>query len=126
MSSSNSKIEINGASSGYDSRLQNEITTALLQNGGVARIQRVLKQRLDETGWSQDLRDYTERLFRSGEVSSYDEAMTKIMQLVKKEDASNGNSSAGGAPDLRIPQSAKDGGVDAVRKELESIMEMKK
>lgn len=129
MDDSTKKIEINGATSGTDSALQNDITLALLQNGGVARIQRSLKERLDEAGWSQALREYVEHLMRSGEASTYDEVMGKVMQQIKApptSSQSNGVNGSAHAPNLRIPQSAKEGGAEQVRKELEQIVEMKK
>ena len=75
------KIQVNGTTSGYSPDVQSQITTALLQNGGVKRIQETLQQRLDEEGWTQNLRDYVIRLFRSGEATTYDDAYNKVMPV---------------------------------------------
>lgn len=114
------KIQVNGASSGNDPDIQSQIIAALLQNGGVKRIQDTLKQRLDEENWSQDLRNYLINLFRSGEASTYDEAWNKVMQQMRAG-GSTANGANGSTINLSIPQSAKDGGVEAVKKELTGV-----
>lgn len=130
--SGNAKIAVNGAGSGTSPDLQDQITLALLQNGGVGRIQTALQQRLDEAGWSENLRDYVTRLFRSGECTTFFEAMDKVKRRVGVEgvEEENGKRSAvngdSDALDLTIPRSAAEGGVEAVRKELEGVCEMKK
>ena len=122
------KTGIDSSTSGSSPDFQSQVTMALLQNGGVARIQATLQQRLDEAGWSQNLRDYVVGLYRSGEAVTYDDAMNKVMQQIRSgSGASNGAvNGADGVPDLRIPEDAKKGGADAVKKELEQICEIKK
>jgi len=112
------KTAIDSTTSGNSPDFQSQVTLALLQNGGVARIQAALQQRLDEAGWSQALREYVVKLFRSGEAVTYDDAVSKVMQQVR--------AGSNGAPDLRLPEEANRGGAEAVRKELEQICEMKK
>lgn len=109
------KVQVNGNTSGHDQNIQSDITSALLANGGVKRIQETLQQRLDEAGWSQRLRDYVVQLFRSGEASSYEEAHSKVLQHVR---------GSGGDPDLSIPVTAKQGGAETVRRELEKVCVM--
>jgi len=121
----NGKVQVNGASSGSDPSIQSQITAALLQNGGVKRIQDTLRQRLDEDNWSQNLHEYCVRLFRSGEATTYDEALSKVMQQIRAGGMSNGTNGAG-APDLRISQAAKEGGVEVVKRELMDICVMEK
>jgi hypothetical protein len=109
--------------------LQDQITLALLANGGIARIQTALRQRLDEAGWSENLREYVLQLFRSGECTSYFEAMEKVKARVRLEgrDEENGNGHANGQEgSLVVPVAAAEGGVEAVRKELEGVCEMRK
>jgi len=122
------KVSVDSTSSGVSPDFQSQVTTALLHNGGVARIQATLQQRLDEAGWSENLRKYVVQLYRSGEAVTYDDAWNKVMLQIKGSSAAtNGAVNGGeGAPDLRIPQDAKTGGADVVRKELEQICEMKK
>ncbi|KAK5711238.1 hypothetical protein LTR15_012526 [Elasticomyces elasticus] len=110
-----SKVQVNGSSSGQDVSLQSQISSALLQNGGVKRIQETLQQRLDEEGWSQNLREYVTRLFRSGEATTYEDALGKVMGRVR-------GGGQGEGPDLTVPVSAKQGGAEAVRKELEGVL----
>jgi len=118
------KTPIDSSTSGSSPDFQSQVTMALLQNGGVARIQATLQQRLDEAGWSQNLREYVVGLYRSGEATTYDDAMNKVMQQIRSgSGAVNGEE---GTMDLRIPEDAKKGGADAVKKELEQICEMKK
>ena len=105
--------------------LQDQITLALLANGGIARIQTALRQRLDEAGWSENLREYVLQLFRSGECASYFEAMEKVKARVRlegRDDEDNGH----GHEELVVPVAAAEGGVEAVRRELEGVCEMRK
>jgi len=107
--------------------LQDQITLALLANGGIARIQTALRQRLDEAGWSENLREYVLNLFRSGECTSYFEAMEKVKARVKLEGRDEENGHANGHEgSLVVPVAAAEGGVEAVRKELEGVCEMRK
>ncbi|CZT25785.1 uncharacterized protein RCC_11454 [Ramularia collo-cygni] len=122
------KVAINGTTSIYNPTTQDEITMALLQNGGVRRIQNTFQQRLDEAGWSQNLREYVERLFRSGEAQTYDDALKIVMQHISlqsqgQESKANGN---GGVPDLTIPRDAAKDAAATVKKELAQVVKMDK
>ncbi|KAK3067209.1 hypothetical protein LTR53_016050 [Teratosphaeriaceae sp. CCFEE 6253] len=108
------KVQINSATSAQNPTTQSQISTALLSNGGIKRIQETLQQRLDEDGWSQALREYTIKLFRSGEATTYDEALNKVMAKIRASGGSDG-------VDLRVPESAKVGGAEAVKRELERV-----
>jgi delta-aminolevulinic acid dehydratase/porphobilinogen synthase len=107
--------------------LQDQITLALLANGGIARIQTALRQRLDEAGWSENLREYVTQLFRSGECSTYFEAMEKVKARVRLEGRDEeADGIADGGADLVVPVAAAEGGVEAVRRELEGVCEMRR
>jgi hypothetical protein len=107
--------------------LQDQITLALLANGGIARIQTALRQRLDEAGWSENLREYVTQLFRSGECSTYFEAMEKVKSRVRLEGRDEDeNAGVDGGADLVVPVAAAEGGVEAVRRELEGVCEMRR
>lgn len=118
------KVPVNGTSHpSTNPQLQDQITKALLANGGIQRIQTSLRQRLDEAGWSENLRKYVEDLFRSGECTTYFEAMEKVKARVRLEGRDEEN---GHGPELVVPVVAAEGGVEAVRRELEGVCEMKK
>ena len=122
----NGKVSVNGSSSGNDPNIQSQITAALLQNGGVKRIENTLKQRLDEEGWSERMRNYIEHLFRSGEAVTFDDAWAKLMPLVNDAPGTANGANGTSAPDIKIPQSAKDDGAEIVKKELTAIVVMDK
>lgn len=122
------KVPVNGTSATSNNPqvardLQDQITRALLTNGGISRIQSSLRQRLDEAGWSENLREYVEGLFRSGECTTYFEAMEKVKARVRLEGRDEEN---GHGAELVVPVSVAEGGVEAVRRELEGVCEMKK
>lgn len=118
------KVAVNGSTNPSSPTLQDEITLALLQNGGIARIQSTLRQRLDEAGWSENLRNYVTGLFRSGECSTFFEAMEKVKAQVKLQGRDEEDGAATGG--LVIPMSAAENAVGAVTKELREVCEMKK
>lgn len=121
------KIPVNGTSTSNPSSantIQDQVTLALLANGGIARIQTALRQRLDEAGWSENLREHVTALFRSGECATYFEAVEKVKAKVKLEGRDEEEGIVEG--DLVIPMAAAEGGVEAVRKELEGVCELEK
>lgn len=122
--SSPSKVELNGHTA-LNSQKQNEITAALLQNGGFRRIQATLQQRLDAAGWTQDLKEYTTQLLRSGTAKTYDDVLEIVMKNINSEqDVENPGGIA--APNLRVPNEAKIDGSEAVKKELRLVGVAKK
>ena len=123
---SHQQVVVNGAN-GIGQSTQNDITLALLQNGGIKRIETTLRQRLDEAGWSQELREYCTRLFRSGDAVTYDDALSLIMRNINSEGApSNGSANGAQIPDLSIPRHAAEDAAEAVRKELTQVVKIRK
>lgn len=123
------KIPVNGTSTTNPTAantIQDQVTLALLSNGGIARIQTALRQRLDEAGWSEDLREYVTALFRSGECTSYFEAVEKVKARVRLESKDDGEEDGVADGGLVVPVAAVEGGVEAVRRELEGICELEK
>ena len=110
----------------HDLTNTDQIVATLTHNGGLARIESTLRQRLDEAGWSQAVKDTATRLFRTGEASSFDEAYAAILRMVNLEGAGAGDGkamamamagmTAGTA--LRIPREAKVCGAEAVKREV--------
>ncbi|KAK3713798.1 hypothetical protein LTR37_008284 [Vermiconidia calcicola] len=121
------QLTADGSTSGWDPTTQEKIVLALGQNGGLNRIQATLKQRLDEAGWSQDLREYITHLFRSGAAVTYDDAKAIIMKRIQAGEADPTGAEDGvPAPKLAIPSSAQHDGADAVKKELASLLNPEK
>ncbi|KAK5175121.1 uncharacterized protein LTR77_000258 [Saxophila tyrrhenica] len=121
------QVPVNGSTSGWDPSVRDQIIMALMQNGGLKRIQSTLRQRLDEAGWSQDLKEYCIALFRSGAATTYDDALTIIMRRINSGDDEHAANPEGvPAPNLAIPHEAKVDGADAVKKELATVVKAKK
>ncbi|KAI5370013.1 Putative transcription factor, enhancer of yellow 2, transcription factor EnY2 superfamily [Septoria linicola] len=123
------KVAVNGTTSAYNPSTQDAINIALLQNGGIRRIQTSLHERLDAAGWTQSVRDYVERLFRSGEAQSYDEAMKMVMQHVtlqaqESDGRAGARANGAGVPDLSIPRDVAKDGAEVVKKELRQVVRM--
>lgn len=117
------KVSVNGTTSAYSPTVQDSINLALLQNGGIKRIQSAFQDRLEAAGWTQNVRDYVERLFRSGDAATYDEAMRMIMQNMGDIGGSGGGSGGNvSAPDLAIPLEVVKDGAEVVKKELKGIL----
>jgi hypothetical protein len=117
------QVAIDGETSGWQPDVQSEIILALLANGGINRIRGTIKQRLDEAGWSQDLREYCTRLFRSGAAKTYDEALEIITRRIQA--SKEGEDDGVPAPNLAIPSEAQHAGADAVRRELAGVVKKK-
>ena len=121
------QVAVNGETSGWDPSTQDQITLALVQNGGLKRVRATLKQRLDEAGWSEDLRKYCTQLFRSGAAVTYDDALTIIMRRIESGTADPHSLDDGvPAPNLSIPMEAQQAGAEAVKTELRGVVKMKK
>lgn len=116
------KVSVNGSTSGYNPSTQDEINHALVASGGVRRIQEVFERRLDEVGWTQHLRDYVERLFRSGEATTYDEALRAVTQHISLQSPSE----EGRMGELTIPRDVAKDAAESVKKELKNVVEMEK
>lgn len=119
------KVEVNGEEAALDPTRRNQITLALLRNGGVKRIEAKLQQALDESGWSEAMRDQIDVLLRSGEASTYDEVRQRVLQMMA--DHENGPTPENSTPtNLQPTREALEYGGAQVRKELEGILELKK
>lgn len=132
MAGDDKKITVNGTTTTYNPTTQDLITTAMVQTGGIKRIQHNLQHRLDEAGWSQNLREYLERLFRSGEVTTYDEALKLVTQHIMLQPESDetprstvhGGLNGAGVPDLVLPRQAVKDAAGYVRAELEKVVQV--
>ena len=116
------KVPVNGTTSAYNPNFQDQVNLALLQNGGIKRIQTTFQERLEAAGWTQNVRDYVEKLFRSGDAASYDEAMKMVLQNVSISEG--GGSANGSVPDLTIPRDVVKDGEAFVKKELKTVVVM--
>ncbi|CAK3960954.1 Hypothetical predicted protein [Lecanosticta acicola] len=122
------KVAVNGSTSGYNPTTQDQINHALVDGGGVKRIQETFERRLDEAGWTQHVRDYVEKLFRSGEATTYDEALRAVSQLVSLQspnEETKSTTNGGNVPDLTIPKEVARDAAESVKKELRHVVEMK-
>lgn len=121
------KVAINGETSGWQPDTREEILIAMGQNGGLKRIQATMRQRLDESGWSEDLKNYITALFRSGAAITYDDALKIVKERMESEVADpDGNDHGVPAPNLALPQSVKEDGKAIVVKEMRAITKTKK
>ena len=121
------KVEVNGDTSGWQPDVQDQVKLALLGNGGINRIRDTLQQRLDEAGWSQNLREYTTHLLRSGAARTYDDVLTIVMRRIESGEADpQGNDNGVPAPNLSIPLEAQHAGAEAVKREMAGVLAKKK
>lgn len=115
-------VAVDDTTKGWEPDFRDQVVLALRDNGGLNRIQATMRQHLDESGWIEDLKKYVTELYRSGKASTYDEALALVNQRMKEDD----ESSAALTPDLTIPDDAKLGGAEAVKKELRGVVKTKK
>ncbi|KAF2087966.1 hypothetical protein K490DRAFT_65246 [Saccharata proteae CBS 121410] len=119
------------------------LTTALCSTAAIPRIQATLAHTLHEEGWSATLRAYVLQLLRSGECSTYDEVMDRVMEETmqglaerkggkEKENGKEGKENGVNGGDvrkvgeegLRIPERVVKEGLRAVRKEIDAVCEV--
>ena len=125
-SNNGNTVPVNGSTNGWEPDVRDKIILALRTNGGLNRIQTTMRERLDEAGWSQDLKEYCTKLFRSGEAATYDDALNIIMKnILNEEDDPPVGQDGVQAPNLSIPQECKEAGGDAVKKELKEVVVQK-
>ncbi|KAF1982427.1 hypothetical protein K402DRAFT_194920 [Aulographum hederae CBS 113979] len=125
------------ASTTLPSSTYTALTASLISSGGIERIQSVMTDSLAASGFTQNLRKRILSLLRCGECTNYTELMdvlfkevgAEIMRAQKekeKEKGMNGhtNGTTGKSEEerpLRIPESAVEDGVVAVRRELNTV-----
>lgn len=128
------------SASELSSALQTELTAALISNGSIPRIQSAITHELQLAGWTTNLRAYIQDLLRSGECTTYNEVMNKVLAEAKPANASadgvNGDSKkltngvngvhrkTSEEGSIRVPDRAVREGIRVVRKELESLCEI--
>ncbi|KAF2138677.1 uncharacterized protein K452DRAFT_192864, partial [Aplosporella prunicola CBS 121167] len=110
--------------------------SALLSTNSIPRIQQALQQALQESGWSNNLRAYILQLLRSGECTTYDDVMRRVLDETRHPDksaadadgAANGDSKNGDSkldkPDIKVPEKAVREGIRAVRREVETVCDV--
>jgi hypothetical protein len=109
--------------------LHDTLSTALLEARSIPAIEKVLSQSLAEAGWTNDLRNYIQKLVRTGECTNYQQILQRVLGEVTtgKEARTNGaadkdkdKGEEGG--ELKIPEKVVREGVKVVRKELERVV----
>jgi hypothetical protein len=147
MANSKPPVTVSASSVGASSstplpqNLVNDITTALLTANAIPRIQAVLNHELAATGWTANLRSFVLQLLRSGECTTYDELMERVLEEVRSkpgqqmtEKSINGVNGTGNSKvqsgksvdegGLLVPDKAVREGIKVVRKELEGVCEI--
>lgn len=142
--SSSSISSTTGSGSGIAQPLLSDVTSALLSAGAIPRIQAVLYHELASAGWTTNLRTFVLQLLRSGDCTTYDEIMTRVLAEAKGQDTGsaahgvngvNGTAGDRTGPSLPTGKSVEEGGirippkviregVKTVKKELESVCEI--
>ncbi len=144
----NSKLPVSSSSisgtTGIAQPVLSDVTSALLSAGAIPRIQAVLSHELASAGWTTNLRSFVLQLLRSGDCSTYDQVMTRVLAEAKGQDTGsaahgvngvNGTAGDRSGPSLPTGKSVEDGGiripakviregVKTVKKELESVCEI--
>lgn len=120
-----SKVAVNNSTVASDPPFHDQVTRALLDNGGIARIQSALQNGLDAAGWTENVRRYVTELLRSGECTTYDDCVERVRKHTVVSGQQNGTASTNGAAErgLTVPKSAVDRGVEAVKKEIAAVCE---
>jgi hypothetical protein len=111
-------------------QLHDTLSNALLEAHSIPAIEKVLSQSLAEAGWTTELRNYIQKLVRSGECTNYQQILKKVMGAVTTGKEAPATTAANGvtngedkeAGDLRIPEKVVRDGVKVVRKELERVV----
>lgn len=127
MANNNAQIPVDSNTNGWQPTVQDQVNLTLATNGGVKRIEAVMQQRLDEAGWTEDLKNYVTALLRSGEATTYDDCLTKVMAAVDGGEGANGvGGSSVHAPNLKMPEDAVQDAAAAVKKEILPLLVEKK
>jgi len=109
-------------------QLHDTLSNALLEAHSVPAIEAVLSHELAQSGWTNELRAYIQKLVRSGECTNYQQILKRVMATVTTgkeggdgEKEKNGDGGEAKA-ELRIPEKVVREGVKVVRKELERVV----
>lgn len=138
MATSRTALSPTAAQSPLSARTRNEIYSSLLSGNGVRNIEQTLTHELQRSGWLSDLKAYITQLLRTGECTTLDEVMARVLDKVETADKSNGVNGNGvhgvngvnghdkeaEDVDLRIPDKVIREGTKTIRRELENVCEI--
>jgi hypothetical protein len=114
-------------------KIYKELTDTLVSAHAIGRLEAALTQNLSATGWTSNLRTYITTLLRSGECSSREEVLAKVMAAIsqgmdqgKAETTSSkkgaANASQTESEGVAIPQEIVKDGIKLVKAELEKAI----
>ncbi|KAK4999825.1 hypothetical protein LTR66_001209 [Elasticomyces elasticus] len=124
---SSNKVQVNGTSSTSfaNSSTRAALTSALLANGSIPRIQSALLYELQSSGWTANLKLYIENLIRSGECTRCEDIMSKVLEAAMPEEMKAAEGANGPEEEkIKMPEKAVREGIKVVRKELEVVCEV--
>jgi hypothetical protein len=109
--------------------VHNSLSSALSASPtSIQTIERTLSEALSASGWTTNLRTYIQNLLRSGECSTYNEVILRVIKEVKvegsgadKRNGVNGTTGDDGKVDLTVKEAVVKEGVAVVKKELEKV-----
>lgn len=102
--------------------LRTSVSTALLSShASIPTIQRTFSNALDSSGWTKRLNERVLELLRSGECTSYEDIMQRILQESGRQASSGPRSRRVSSVNrsLEVPDGAVEEGIKAVEIELE-------
>jgi len=111
--------------------LHNALLSALLHSGSTDRIKTTIADNLSAAGWTENLRTFIQELLRSGECTTYNEILARVMEevgLPQRENGANGHGASKAKSvdenNLRIPDNVVKQSIGVVRGEIEKVAEI--
>ena len=117
--------------------MRNDLYSALLSGTGIRNLEATLDHEMQASGFKSNLKAYITQLFRSGECTTFDEAMARVSEKIRhdtqqaKSSATNGvNGTNGHSKDaadehnLRLPDQVVTAGARTLGLELDKVCDI--
>jgi len=104
-----------------DPDLRHQINTILLKDGHITKIQETLLHTLHSspTNWPTLIQTHALTLLRSGEVTTFPQLMSRVLEDIKKDVKVEGTGNS-----LGVPKSVVEEGVRITRESLDVVVEV--
>ncbi|CAI6340926.1 unnamed protein product [Periconia digitata] len=114
--------------------MRNELYSALLSGNGIRNVESTLDHEMQASGFKSNLKAYVTHLLRSGECTSYAQALDRVLDKIRSDsqqqpkpngvNGTNGHAKDADDYNLRLPDEVVTAGARTLGVELEKVCDI--